>query len=118
MNALDGCIELIECGTELTGERIRVGLERRRMRPENPEIQLAVEERDAQTRGRQAVAMRAGLPLNEAAEAEASEVVGHLRGGIRATRSAAMRVQDRGDESRRVKTERSEGLAEREGFEP
>ena len=29
--------------------------------------------------------MRAGLPLNEAAEPEASEVVGHLRGGIRAT---------------------------------
>src|SRR6266571_1918986 len=60
-------------------------VECRSVRPENAEIEFAVEERDAQTRGRQGVAMRAGLPLNEAAEPEASEVVGHLRGGIRAT---------------------------------
>lgn len=52
------------------------------MRAEDPEIELAVKEGHAQAIGRDAVAMRAGLSLNEAAEAEASEVIGHLRGGI------------------------------------
>jgi hypothetical protein len=85
MDALDGGIELFECGSEGPWKGIAVGGEGRRVPTEDPEIELAVEEGHAQTIGRDMVAMRAGLSLDEAAEAETSEVVGHLRGRIRST---------------------------------
>jgi len=72
------------------------------MRAKNPEVQLAVEERDAQTNGRHTVAMRAAPPLNQAAEAEASEVAAHLRGGIRAT-------EERGDAGSKITMAKTDG---------
>jgi hypothetical protein len=85
VNAFDGGIELVECGTERARKRIAVIVERWGLRSKNPEIQLAVEERDAQTGRRHVIPVRAGLSLNQAAKTETSQVVGHLRGGIRAT---------------------------------
>ena len=85
MNAFDGGVELVEGGTERTRKRIAVIVECRGMRSKNPKIQLAVEERDAQTGRRHVIPVRAGLSLNQTAKTETSQVVGHLRGGIRAT---------------------------------
>src|SRR5262245_27396996 len=85
MNAFDGGVEQVECGPERSGQRVVVAVDRRGVRSKNPKIQLAVEERDAQTGGRQSVPMGAGLALNQGAESETSEVVGHLRGRIRTT---------------------------------
>jgi hypothetical protein len=84
VNAGDGGIELGECCAQGAWNAICVGLEYGRVRPKNPEVQLAEEEYDAKTRGRQAVSMGAGLPLNEVAQAKASKIAGHLCGRIRA----------------------------------
>ena len=85
MNAFDGGIELVECPPERSRQWLVASVDDRCVGSKNSEIQFAVEERDAQTRGGQPVSMGPGLALNQAAETETSQIVGHLRGGIRPT---------------------------------
>ena len=82
MDALNGGVKLFKGGPEGPWKHIAVRGEGRRVRAEDPEIELAVEEGDAQTIGCDVVAMGAKLALNETAETEASQVIRHLRGGI------------------------------------
>ena len=60
MDAFDGGVELVECVAERAGPSIRVRVHRRCRRAKIRKIQLAVEERDAQTERREAVTVRAG----------------------------------------------------------
>jgi hypothetical protein len=78
----DGRIELFKGGVERPGKSVTVGVQRGRMGSEDPKIKLAVEEGDALPVGRQTVPVRLGLPVNQGAEPQTPEVVGHLRGAI------------------------------------
>jgi hypothetical protein len=60
------------------GKIVGLRLERRCVRSKDSEIELAIEEGDSKAVARQRIPMRAGLTLNEPAEPEPSEVIGHL----------------------------------------
>jgi hypothetical protein len=66
-------------------ELIVVGDERGPVRSQNPQIKLAVEKRSSEAVGGRGVAVRAGSTVNEAFEAETTEVIRHLGRGVRTT---------------------------------
>src|SRR5881296_3579492 len=78
-------VELVEHGAQRVRQRIRVRDQRGPVRPEDPEIELGVEERDFETVAGDRVAMRLRDSMNESLQAEASKIVGHLGGGVGAT---------------------------------
>src|SRR5437667_5229773 len=77
-----GC-ELIEGRTERSRQMVAVGEEGVPLRSQDAQIQLAVKKGDFESVGRRSVAVRVRDAMNEALEAETTQVGGHLRGGIR-----------------------------------
>ena len=71
MDVRDGGIKLFKGCAQQAWQIVGIRLERGRVQPENPEMEFAIEETDAEAVGRHAIAMRARLPLNEATEPEA-----------------------------------------------
>jgi len=84
MNPDDGRVELFKGHCQGTGQRVSVRLEDRSVGPKDPQIELAVEERDSLPVRGEAVPVRVRLALDQAAQAEAAQIVRHLRRGIRA----------------------------------
>ena len=68
-----------EGAPELDGRRGLVGVEER---AEQPGLQLGVEDGDADALGGEGVGVGARCSLDEAVEAEAAQVVAHLRGAV------------------------------------
>jgi hypothetical protein len=85
MNAFNGGIELVECGPKGARKRIAVSVEagawERKIRRNSLLQKKAMRRPDDVTR----YPVRAGLSLNQAPEPETSQIVGHLRGGVRVT---------------------------------
>src|SRR5215203_3080118 len=77
-------LEVVEGGAQRSGQVVGVGEQGVPLGSEDTEVQLAVEERDFQTVAGGGIAVRLRDAVDEALEAEPAEVVGHLRGRIRA----------------------------------
>jgi hypothetical protein len=60
-----------------------VGKHRGPMRPENPDIELGIEESDFEAVARGRISMRLRNAVDQALEPESPKIVGHLGGGIR-----------------------------------
>ena len=82
MKSLDFGIELIEGGAQRPGQVVGVGEQGIPLGPKDAEVELAVEERDLETVTGGGIAMRLRDAMDEPFETEASEITGHLRGGI------------------------------------
>src|SRR5689334_13091298 len=78
---IDGLVETTESVAERMGQVVRGIDEGGRGRAEDAQVDLGAEEGDAQAEAGEGVAVGAGHALDQAVEAEASEVVGH--GGAR-----------------------------------
>jgi hypothetical protein len=73
---LNGVFQGCEGATDLERSWRLVGFEER---AEEPSVELGAEHRDAQSLGGEGVGVGAGDAGDESVEAEASQVVGHLR---------------------------------------
>ena len=65
MEFLNFGIKLVEDEAKRARERVVVGKQRRPVGPENPEIELGVEERDFEAVAGDGIAMRLGDAMNE-----------------------------------------------------
>jgi len=82
VDGLDGPIQLLECGAERARQGIVGWHQGGPGRPEDSQIEFAIEESDLEAVRGDRVAMGAGDPMEEPLESEAAEIVGHLGRGI------------------------------------
>ncbi len=81
----DFVIELFEDGAEGAWQLIVLGEQGGPVGPEDAEIELGIEEGDLEAIAGGGIPVGLRDAMNDALEAEASQVVGHLRRGVRAT---------------------------------
>ena len=86
MDLLDFEIEMIEGRSEGAWYVIVFGEQRGPIGPENPDVELGIEEGDFEAVAGGCVAVRLRDAVDQALESESPEIVGHLGGGIRPAR--------------------------------
>ncbi len=111
---VDFRVELVEGGAQRTGQLVVVGEQGGPLGPEDAQIELAVEEGDFEAVAGRGVAMRLRDAMDQAFEAQPPQVVGHLRGRIRAPEERCdLRAEVAVAEAAREMGEAGEGLEER-----
>ena len=82
MKFLDFGIELVERGAQRPRQVVGVVEQSVPLGPKDAKVELAVEERDFEPVAGGGIAMRLRDAMDQPFEAEASQVIGHLRGGV------------------------------------